>query len=87
MPLIAFNYPDDVQRQWSAYQQNVALGGSSVYAAHGRERGEPRFRVPAFRRPPAWRPLRVYTDGAKTYIQFPQRDGFRLGAGAGRSRQ
>jgi type IV secretion system protein VirB9 len=21
---------------------------------------------------PAWRPLRVYTDGAKTYIQFPR---------------
>ncbi len=29
MPLIAFNYPDDMQRQWSAYQQNVAWGAAS----------------------------------------------------------
>ncbi len=35
MPLVAFNYPDDMQRQWSAYQQNACLGRRSVHAAHG----------------------------------------------------
>ena len=29
MPLIAFDYPDEMQRQWSAYQQNVAWGSNT----------------------------------------------------------
>ena len=29
MPLVAFNYPDDMQRQWSAYQQTVAFGAAA----------------------------------------------------------
>src|SRR6185312_10578148 len=35
MPLIAFNYPDDTQRQWSAYQQNVARRAASSTMAAG----------------------------------------------------
>ena len=30
-----------------------------------------RCRRPALRRQARWRPTRVYTDGVKTYIQFP----------------
>ena len=71
MPLIAFNYPDDTQRQWSAYQQNAAWGASSTMAA-GASLANLDFGFRLSGDSPAWRPLRVYTDGAKTYIQFPR---------------
>jgi type IV secretion system protein TrbG len=71
MPLIAFNYPDDTQRQWSAYQQNVAWGASSTLPA-GASVANLDFGFRVSGDSPAWRPLRVYTDGAKTYIQFPR---------------
>ncbi|MDT7952801.1 MAG: P-type conjugative transfer protein TrbG [Acetobacteraceae bacterium] len=69
MPLIAFNYPDDMQRQWSAYQQHVAWGAASSTLPTGENVANLGFRLAGDN--PAWRPLRVYTDGAKTYIQFP----------------
>ena len=72
MPLIAFDYPDDVQRQWSAYQQNVAWGAAASTLPTGENVANLDFGFRLSGDRPAWRPLRVYTDGAKTYIQFPQ---------------
>ena len=72
MPLIAFNYPDDMQRQWSAYQQNVAWGAASSTLPTGENVANLDFGFRLSGDNPAWRPLRVYTDGAKTYIQFPR---------------
>jgi type IV secretion system protein TrbG len=71
MPLIAFDYPDDVQRQWSAYQQNVAWGAAASTLPTGENVANLDFGFRLSGDNPAWRPLRVYTDGAKTYIQFP----------------
>jgi type IV secretion system protein TrbG len=72
MPLVAFNYPDDTQRQWSAYRQNVAWGSSAstMSPREGAANLDFGFRISGD--DPTWRPLRVYTDGAKTYIQFPR---------------
>ncbi len=73
MPLIAFNYPDDTQRQWSAYRQQTAASataGSAVPTGQGMANLDFGFRLSGDT--PSWRPLRVYTDGAKTYIQFPR---------------
>jgi type IV secretion system protein VirB9 len=72
MPLIAFNYPDDMQRQWRAYQQNVALGAAASTLATGENVENLDFGFRLSGDNPAWRPLRVYTDGEKTYIQFPR---------------
>jgi type IV secretion system protein TrbG len=72
MPLIAFNYRDDMQRQWNAYQQNVAWGTAASTLPTGENVANLDFGFRLSGDSPAWRPLRVYTDGAKTYIQFPR---------------
>jgi P-type conjugative transfer protein TrbG len=71
MPLIAFDYPDDTQRQWSAYRQNVARGAAASALPTGENVANLDFGFRISGDQPPWRPLRVYTDGTKTYIQFP----------------
>jgi type IV secretion system protein VirB9 len=72
MPLIAFTYPDDTQHQWSRYQQNVALGATAPTSSTGGNAANLDFGFHLSGDSPTWRPLRVYTDGTKTYIQFPR---------------
>ena len=72
MPLVAFNYPDDTQRQWSAYRTNVAFGAAASESPTGGNAQNLDFGFRISGDDPSWRPLRVYTDGAKTYIQFPR---------------
>jgi len=72
MPLVAFNYPDDMQRQWSAYRQNVAWGSAASTLPTGENVANLDFGFRISGDNPSWRPLRVYTDGEKTYIQFPR---------------
>ena len=72
MPLVAFNYPDDAQRQWSAYRANVGFGAAAPGALAGGNAQNLDFGFRISGDNPSWRPLRVYTDGAKTYIQFPR---------------
>ena len=72
MPLIGFNYPDDTQRQWSAYQQRAAWAAAASTLPSGENIANLDFGFRLSGDDPAWRPLRVYTDGAKTYIQFPR---------------
>ena len=82
MPRVAFTYPDDADRQWAAYRARQdaprATGHEGASAAEGGgvlATGEAlasldfNFRVDGDR--PRWRPVRVYTDGVKTYIQLP----------------
>lgn len=71
MPLVAFNYPDDVQRQWSAYRQKVGWNAAASTLPTGENVANLDFGFRLSGGDPAWRPLRVYTDGRKTYIQFP----------------
>jgi type IV secretion system protein TrbG len=71
MPLIAFTYPDDTQHQWTSYQQNVAWGATASASPAGGNAANLDFGFHLSGDRPAWRPLRVYTDGTKTYIQFP----------------
>jgi len=72
MPLIAFNYPDDMQRQWSAYRQTVAFGAAANTLPTGENVANLDFGFQLSGDNPGWKPLRVYTDGAKTYIEFPR---------------
>ena len=70
MPLVAFNYPDDAQAQWQAYQQNVAFGSAATTLPTGENVGNLQF-LCLSGTGPSWSPIRAYTDGAKTYIEFP----------------
>ena len=69
MPLVAFDYPDDAQAQWQAYQQNVGLGSAATTLSTGENVANLQFLC--ISGGPSWSPIRAYTDGAKTYIEFP----------------
>ena len=70
MPRVAFNYPDDVQAGWAAYQQNVAFGAAAAALPTGESAANLDFGFTLSGDNPGWKPLRVYTDGLKTYIEF-----------------
>jgi len=76
MPMMAFSYPDDTQSQWAAYRATVGgvggFGNASFGTAAGVSAGNLNFGFRLSGDAPSWRPLRVYADGSKTYIQFPQ---------------
>ena len=70
MPLVAFNYPDDAQAQWQAYKQTVAFGAAATTLPTGENLANLQF-LCISGSDPSWAPIRAYTDGAKTYIEFP----------------
>lgn len=70
MPLVAFNYPDDAQAQWQAYQQTVAFGSAATTLPTGENVANLQF-LCISGTDASWSPIRAYTDGAKTYIEFP----------------
>ncbi len=70
MPLVAFNYPDDTQTQWQAYQQTVAFGAGVTTLPTGENVSNLQF-LCISGGGAAWTPIRAYTDGAKTTIEFP----------------
>lgn len=82
MPRVAFTYPDDADRQWAAYRARqdapraaaregagATVGSGALATGEALASLDFNFRVDGDR--PRWRPVRVYTDGAKTYIQLP----------------
>jgi type IV secretion system protein VirB9 len=73
MPMVSFSYPDDTQAQWSSYrgQNDLQLKGKATYAKPQVENNELSFNYRIKGDSPKWRPIRVYSDSAKTYIQFP----------------
>ena len=70
MPLVAFNYPDDVKAQWAAYQQTASFGAAAATLVSGESAADLDFNYQITGDDPAWKPIRVYTDGSKTYIEF-----------------
>lgn len=72
MPRIAFTYPDDTNAEWAAYK--AARAAERDAAATTGVGGDPvalDFGYKISGKKPRWRPLRAYTDGSKTYVQFP----------------
>ena len=70
MPLVAFDYPDDAQSQWQAYQQTVAFGAAATTLPPGENVANLQF-LCISGTGASWSPIRAYTDGVKTYIEFP----------------
>lgn len=70
MPLVAFNYPDDAQAQWRAYQQTASFGVAATTLPTGENVANLQF-LCISGGGPSWSPIRAYTDGVKTYIEFP----------------
>jgi len=71
MPMISFTYPDSVDDAWKRYQatqpheeapQKTTIPEVSLLNFNYRLSGDH----------PRWKPVRVYSDTNKTYIQFPE---------------
>lgn len=69
MPLVAFNYSEDAQEQWQAYHQAVGYASASEAMAGGSVNAS-NLSFYCISGSPSWAPLRAYSDGAKTYIEF-----------------
>lgn len=74
MPKVAFTYPEDAEKSWQAYFEAHSNRPAASYAANvapSTGTGALDFNYHLKGDKPVWRPLRVYTDQAKTYIQLP----------------
>ena len=69
---IAFTYPEDAQVKWSQYRQIAQQRHTDSTLTNGTKLASLDFNYRLSGSNPAWRPLRVYSDGIKTYIQFPR---------------
>lgn len=73
MPSIAFSYPEDEAAQWAAIaQQREVQRAATVIPETGQSIASLDFGYRVSGDKPVWRPQRVYTDGVKTYVQFPR---------------
>jgi type IV secretion system protein VirB9 len=73
MPRVSFFYPEEVTAQWSAYRTHQdGLREASLAAEPEPGAANLDFAYEISGDNPAWRPVRVYSNGAKTYIQFPR---------------
>ena len=72
MPLVAFAYPEDSQAAWVQYQAAQAKKTEATVLATGENIATLDFSFHLKGGDAvSWRPLRVYGNGSKTYVQFP----------------
>ena len=71
MPFVGFNYPEDEEAKWRAYYKQDAKKKieNTIPEAHANV-ADLDFKYAITGKAP-WKPLRVYNDGVKTYIQMP----------------
>lgn len=71
IPVLSFDYPDDVQSAWQSYKQQQRGYQAATVLPTGQNLANLDFGFRVSGDSPRWKPLRVYSDGLKTYIQFP----------------
>ncbi len=70
-PRVGFTYPDDIDRQWQIYNAEATANAERKTIPETRENIDAlNFEYEVSGKAP-WRPVRVYNDGVKTYIQMP----------------
>jgi type IV secretion system protein VirB9 len=70
-PRVGFTYPDDIDRQWQLYNAEAVASAERKTMPETRENIDAlNFEYEVSGKAP-WRPVRVYNDGVKTYIQMP----------------
>ena len=74
MPFISFSYPEDDQAQWAVLraQQEKEKTANVLPGTGGLDVSRLQFNYDISGDSPDWKPVRIYTDGVKTYIQFPK---------------
>lgn len=71
MPKVAFAYPDDMQANWNAYFAQSQSKPAVNLASNMQTSSALDFKYHLKGDKPVWRPMRVYTDQVKTYIELP----------------
>jgi type IV secretion system protein TrbG len=71
MPLVSFAYPEDTEAQWEKYRQAQTKLTEATVLPTGENVATLDFSYSVKGDKVSWRPLRVYSNGSKTYIQFP----------------
>ena len=71
MPSISFYYPEEMQSALAAYHQQVQREQDNNVLPSGQNVQNLDFSYSITGADPSWKPQRVYTDGVKTYIDFP----------------
>ncbi len=71
IPKMAFSYPDDMQANWNAYFAQSKHNSAVTLASNGLSSSPLDFKYHLKGDKPVWRPMRVYTDHVKTYIDLP----------------
>ncbi len=75
IPMLAFDYPDDIEREWTAWKlaQDKRITANTMPGEGGlpsQNIANLDFNFKLSGDNPSWKPVRVYSDGSKTYIQF-----------------
>lgn len=72
MPLVRFAYPEDAQASWAAFQKVQEKEHRDTVLPTGENIAALDFTYDISSDDDVeWKPLRVYTNGSKTYLQFP----------------
>lgn len=71
IPVLSFDYPDEMDRAWQVYKEAQVKHINGTTMSNGQNLANLDFDFKVTGDNPAWKPQRVYTDGSKTYIQFP----------------
>ena len=70
MPFLSFDYPDQIDRAWAEYREKRAKTTYNNTMPTGENLANLDFGFTIGGDSPSWKPVRVYSDGKKTYIQF-----------------
>lgn len=70
-PRVGFTYPDDIERQWQLYNAEATANSERKTLPETRENIDSLNFDYEVSGSANWKPVRVYNDGLKTYIQMP----------------
>jgi P-type conjugative transfer protein TrbG len=69
---VSFTYPEDVQSAWQQYKMQTQQHIIDTTMSNNQNLAALDFNYSMHGDHPSWHPIRIYSDGIKTYIQFPR---------------
>ncbi|MCD2514662.1 P-type conjugative transfer protein TrbG [Comamonas endophytica] len=74
IPVLSFDYPDETEKMWAEHRERQLKQLQSNTMPTGQNLANLDFGFQLSGDSPSWKPIRVYSDGSKTFIQFPSSD-------------
>jgi len=72
-PRVGFSYPEDIDRQWALYNAEASAQTEKKTIPETKQNIDALNFEYDIRGDAPWKPVRVYNDGVKTYIQMPEK--------------